>query len=118
MGGKWPTGWGLYLPPSDEVHVFAEEFAAVSYSDDKGHVGAVQFRIAGVHLHLYLSKPVDKGTAGLHRPDGIIFRYPDLPDKKVRLRWPKATGAATIYTKIGETQATPPQLERWKPERT
>lgn len=112
-GGRWPDGWGLYVPMPQGPQVLARELSIESRVHPvTGKILAVSYRVAGVHFHLLLGKPDDPTAWGHHRPRGLIFDTPS-GERRLELRWPHKTEQAVIYTRVGASGERPPQWAGW-----
>lgn len=112
-GESWPTGWGLCVPTRTGSQVFAKEFyVETRVKSGSSEIGAVMFRVAGVHFNLLFGVPADPVAWGIHRPRGLIF-LDGTTEKRIELAWPFDTEQAVIYTKVGTTKV-PPLHSDWK----
>jgi hypothetical protein len=109
FGGRWPTGWGLYLRiDSAPAHAFGGlEITTLTHGDA---VWGGIFNIGGLTLELALGRP---GTDEplVHRPAGVQLSRSDASETKhLTFGWPQPPPADYVsFTRRGEYAGDRPQ---------
>jgi len=109
-GKPWPSGWGLHVPATKGPRIHAAELEILTMPSSD-NVQAIECSMAGPRLLLLLGATLTVPD-GHFRPRGLIFQTPS-GERRIEFIWPFHVDTAITYTKVGTTNATPPDRAYW-----
>jgi len=112
-GTALPEDWGLYFSGQDRQFDASIELG-VRHANNE--LLAVDIAVHNfVHAHMVLGNPGNPAAFGTFRPHNLVFKnINSRSEHNTELNWTVNRGnLAVFYTRIGNTDAPPPNREAW-----